>query len=123
MEVTSRQEFERLKEFPFFKGVIISRSMEPLIKVGDRILVEVGTEDVRRFDVIVFWSEPEKKIVCHYLWARNRIVSPVLLQTRSFLTGNRDLPISLDLYLGKVVSHRLSLWNRISIVAREILRF
>lgn len=116
MEVKSKEDFDRLKVLPFFKGVIVSDSMSPLIKTGDSIVVEVGTEDIRRFDIIVFWNESEKKLTCHYLWAINRFFTPVLYQTRSIRYGFRDHPISRAEYLGKVVSHRLSQWQKLRIL-------
>lgn len=121
MEVKSKVEFDRLKALPFFKGVIMSDSMSPLIKTGDSIVVEVGTEDVRRFDIIVFWNESEKKLTCHYLWAINRIVTPVLYQTRSIRYGFRDHPISREEYLGKVVSHRLGQWEKLRILLSHLM--
>jgi signal peptidase I len=105
MEVASREEFEKIKKLPFFKGVIVSDSMEPLLKIGDKIVVEVGTRELKRFDLIVFWNG--EKLVCHYVWAMNRLVTPFLLQTRSMKYLGKDVPINWDDYLGKVHSHRL----------------
>jgi signal peptidase I len=119
MEVT-REDLAKLKKNPFFKGVIVSDSMEPLIMVGDRIIVEVGNMDLERFDIVVFFSDG--KLVCHYLWAMNQIVKPILFQTRSLKYGNKDFPLSFDDYLGKVVSHHLSSMDKLKIILSQIFR-
>ena len=100
----------------FFRGKIVSDSMVPIINIGDTISVDVGCMKLDRFDIIVFWSEG--KLICHYLWAMNRRVEPILLQTRSTLYGEKDNPIGFNDYLGKVVSHRLSTWDKIKIFLR-----
>lgn len=117
MEI-NREQFEALKSSPFFKGVIVSDSMEPLIKTGDKIVVGIGDRDLKRFDVIVFYNQG--KLICHYLWAVNKIIEPILFQTRSLKYGGKDMPVSFDDYLGKVVSHRLSRKDKFIIVLRKI---
>ncbi len=122
MEVRSREDFDKLKQLPFFKGIIKSDSMEPLIKVGDRILVEVGAEELKRFDVIVFWKEDSKELICHYMWAINRIVTPILYQTRSLRYDGNDHPIMRDHYLGKVISHKITFWTKVKILFRYLMK-
>ncbi len=113
MEILSREDFEKLKKMEFFRGNIVSDSMVPVIKVGDKITVEVGCDKLKRFDIIVFWSQG--KLICHYLWAMNRLVEPFLMQTRNTQYGEKDYPIELSDYLGKVISHRISTWDKIRI--------
>lgn len=108
MEI-SREAFQALKNVPFFKGKIQTDSMEPLIKVGDTVVVEVGNLELKRFDIIVFYDD--QKLICHYLWHKNVVVTPVMLQTRN-LHGKKDCPIKLENYLGKVVSHHLSTYQK-----------
>ena len=98
---------------PFFRGRILSASMSPLIEVGDEILVDVKSEKLKRFDVIVFVQDDV--LVCHYIWRINYIVEPKLIQTRSLL-GKHDFPIGFDKYVGKVVSHSLSFWQILRIL-------
>lgn len=113
MEILSREEFEKLKQLAFFRGNIVSDSMVPVLNIGDKITVEVGSRKIERFDIIVFWSQG--KLVCHYLWAINKRVEPILLQTRNTQYGEKDYPIDFDDYLGKVVSHKLTTWDKIRI--------
>lgn len=120
MEVVGRTVFEKIKSTPIFKGVIVSDSMIPLLKVGDRIVVDVGNRDLKRFDLIVFWNED--KLVCHFVWAMNRTVTPFLLQTRNLKKLGKDVPISWEDYLGKVVSHGFSPWERFWLVTRLWLK-
>jgi signal peptidase I len=119
MEI-SREDFENFKRQPFFKGVIVTDSMTPLIKVGDRIVTEVGYQNLKRFDIIVIYLDG--KLVCHYLWAMNRVLTPILFQTRNLKNGGRDIPISFDDYLGKVVSHKLSAIDKFKIILRKAFR-
>lgn len=108
--MTTREDFEKLKKLPLFKGKVVSDSMSPVIKVGDEVVVEVGTRDLKRFDIIIIWVEG--KLICHYLWQKNQIISPILLQTRN-MRGERDYPVPEADYLGKVISHELSLWQKL----------
>ncbi|HXH30719.1 MAG TPA: S24/S26 family peptidase [Bacteriovoracaceae bacterium] len=109
MEVT-REAFEALKRLPFFKGKVVSASMEPVIQTGEDIVVDVGARRIKRFDIVVVLIDG--KLVCHYLWNMNRVFSPVLLQTRN-VQGGKDYPVSLDDYLGKVISHQISFWRKL----------
>jgi signal peptidase I len=115
-EELSRADFDKLKTMPFFKGKIVSSSMDPVIKVGDNIVVDVGNIDIKRFDIIVFYSSG--KLICHYLWTINKIFTPVLMQTRG-LGGKRDIPIDFSVYLGKLVSHKLNWWRRARILFKR----
>ena len=114
MELT-REAFESLKQQQWFKGRIASDSMEPLIRVGEVIVVLVGEKQLKRFDIVVFWYEG--KLMCHYLWQLNKRVTPLLMQTKS-LQGRRDLPIPPEDYLGKVISHRLKFWHKLKALLR-----
>jgi hypothetical protein len=113
MELKTREEFERIRKLPIFKGVIVSDSMAPVIKIGDKLVVEVDNRDLQRFDIITFWQN--EKLVCHYVWSMNRVVTPFLLQTRNLKYGSKDTPINWDDYLGKVINHRLSFWDKVKI--------
>lgn len=119
MEI-GREEFEKLKKSPFFKGVIVSDSMSPLIKVGDKIVVSVGDRELNRFDIVVIYVNG--KLICHYLWAMNRVITPILFQTRNLKNGGKDFPVSFDDYLGKVLSHQLSWKDKFLIIVRELLK-
>lgn len=116
MEVLKREEFEQLKKLDIFRGNIVSDSMVPKIKIGDKIVVDVGNLNLQRFDIIVFYSQ--EKLMCHYLWAMNRKVEPILFQARSLKYGQKDHPIGFEDYLGKVISHHLSTWDKIKIFLR-----
>jgi hypothetical protein len=94
--------------------------MEPLIRIGDRIIVDVGNRNLKRFDIVVVYFDG--KLVCHYLWAMNQIVKPILFQTRSLKYGEKDFPVSFDDYLGRVVSHNLSWMDKCRIVLSKIFK-
>jgi signal peptidase I len=112
MEVTDELKASILKQ-PFFRGKIVSGSMIPVIQIGEEIVVEVKATELKRFDIIVFVQH--EKLICHFLWTMNRVVEPKLMQTRSMI-GGRDIPISEDDYIGKVVSHRLNWWHKLKII-------
>lgn len=109
----NREQFEQLKQLPLFKSKVISDSMEPIIKIGQDVVIDVGNKDIKRFDIIVFYFEG--KLICHYLWQMNKIVKPILLQTRN-LSGKLDYPVSMDDYLGKVMNFKLSAWRKFRIL-------
>lgn len=97
----------------FFKGKVVSGSMEPVVMIGDDIVVEIKSLDLKRFDIIVFVQD--QKLICHYLWTTNKFIRPILMQTRS-MSGARDFPIKEENYIGKVVSHRLSFFQKMKIL-------
>lgn len=111
---------------------VVTGSMVPLISVGDFIVVEpVDPTVLKRFDVIVFWRG--SVLVCHFVWWKNRFLSPN--GTRTFSTGGirmlDDVVVAEEMILGKVVSHQMTLWYRLMVVAllfwrrfkRRFLRF
>jgi signal peptidase I len=112
VEITEEIKQKILAE-PFFKGRIVSGSMIPVINIGEEILIEVKAQNLKRFDIIVFLRDG--KLVCHYLWNINRIIKPLLLQTRN-IKGGKDYPIKEEDYIGKVLSHKLSFLRKLRIV-------
>ena len=109
----SQAQFEELKKLPLFKSKIISDSMVPVIQIGEEVIIDVGQEDIKRFDIIVIFFDG--KLICHYLWRKNKLVKPILLQTRN-MSGKLDYPVEMKNYLGKVVNHKLSLWQKLKII-------
>lgn len=106
----TRERFNEIKKMSLFKSKVVTGSMVPVIQIGEEIVVEVGNFDIKRFDIVVIFSQD--KLVCHYLWSMNERVLPKLLQTRN-MSGMKDYPVREEDYLGKVISHRLSLWQKI----------
>lgn len=109
----SREQFEGLKTLSLFKSKVISDSMVPVIQIGEEVIIDIGNMDIKRFDIIVIYLDG--KIVCHYLWHLNRYLKPILLQTRN-MSGKMDFPVKIEDYLGKVMSHKLSLWQKFKII-------
>lgn len=103
----------RILSQPFFKGKIVSGSMIPVIQVGEEIVVDIKARDLKRFDIIVFVQD--EKLICHYLWTMNKVVTPLLMQTRN-MGGGKDYPIMEEDYIGRVVSHRLSFFQKLKII-------
>lgn len=109
----SREQFNNLKTLSFFKSKVVTNSMVPVIQIGEEIIVDVGDRELKTFDIVVIYLD--EKLVCHYLWQINKFLKPILLQTRN-MSGRLDYPVSIEDYLGKVLSHRLSLWQKIRIL-------
>jgi hypothetical protein len=84
--------------------------MDPVIKVGDEIVVDVGARNLERFDIVVIYLG--EKLICHYLWKKNKFIEPILLQTKG-LRGAPDRPVEYHDYLGKVVNFRLKWWQKL----------
>lgn len=112
MEIT-KDLFVKLKSSKTFEGKVVSDSMNPIIKVGDIIQVDVGVKNLKRFDIIVFHDG--SKLICHYLWNMNKIVEPLLLQTRN-MRKEKDFPITWEQYLGKVTSHQISFFQKLRLL-------
>ncbi len=110
---TSREQFEQLKTLSLFKSKVVSDSMVPIIEIGDEVIIDVGNMEIKRFDIIVIYQD--ERLVCHYLWRLNRYLKPILLQTRN-MSGKMDFPVNTEDYLGKVMSHRLSFWQKLRII-------
>lgn len=106
-------EFQNLKKLMIFKSKVVTGSMIPVINIGEDVVVEVGQENIKRFDIIVFFYNG--KLICHFLWRKNKIVQPILLQTRN-MQKKYDFPVTLDHYLGKVVSHKISFWQKLRLL-------
>ena len=87
--------------------------MLPVIQIGDEVIIDVGYEDIKRFDIVVIFHDG--KLICHYLWRKNKLVKPILLQTRN-MSGKLDYPVEMNDYLGKVMNYKLSLWQKIKIM-------
>jgi signal peptidase I len=109
----SRDEFENIKKLPYLKSQVLSDSMVPILKVGDRVVIEIGDLNLTRFDIIVIFVDG--KLICHYIWKINSFVKPVIIQTRN-MHKQLDIPIMIEDYLGKVVSHRLNRWQKFKLI-------
>lgn len=109
----SREQFESLKTLSLYKSKVVSGSMLPIIQIGEEVIIDIGNMEIKRFDIIVFYLDG--KLVCHYLWHLNRFLKPILLQTRN-MSGRMDFPVNIEDYLGKVMSHRLSFWQKLKII-------
>jgi len=110
----TREDFNQLKKLPLFKGKIVSGSMMPLMPIGSKIVVAVGDQNIKRFDIIVFLQNG--KLICHFLWNINKIIEPKLLQTKNLASLGVDYPITMDDYLGKVVNFKLRLRDKFRIL-------
>lgn len=106
----TREEFELLKKEKFFKSTVVSDSMVPILKEGDRVIVETNVQNLKRFDIIVIYLNG--KLICHYLWRMNKFVTPIIVQTRN-MKGQVDTPVQLSDCLGKVVSHRIDFLTKL----------
>lgn len=98
--------------------VVVSGSMEPLIRIGEKILVQVGAEP-SRFDVVAFWGED--RLTCHVLWHVNRKIASD--GERVYLTcplsrGGLDLAIKESDVLGPVRNFRLRWWHKLRLIWR-----
>lgn len=112
-----RETFQEIKKLPIHKGKVVTNSMSPIIKVGEEIVIDVGAKDLKRFDIIVIYQN--EKLICHYLWQMNKIVKPILYQTRN-IWGQTDFPIEDKDYLGKVVSHHMSFFWKLKIFLKDL---
>jgi hypothetical protein len=101
---------ERLLEEKSLEIVLISGSMSPLIKTGDRATIEpVRIEELRMLDIVVFWSVD--KLICHCVWGHSVTLGANgerRINTRGLATSGFDYPVRESEILGRVTSHRLT---------------
>lgn len=92
---------------------VITPSMHPLIKVGQKITVEPikDPSSLKIFDIILF--RQHGVMICHYVWHFSALKQGEII-TRS-IAGGIDLPISYDDILGRVTSHKIGLLRRLKI--------
>lgn len=121
MAEVTRELFEQMRdtaEMPLRKFVVVSGSMEPLIPIGQEVIVSVKARP-KRFDVIAFWGRD--RLICHVLWHVNRRISSAGEQLYQSVTLNGvsiDRAIPESDYLGVIVNYRLSVWNKLKLVWR-----
>lgn len=129
--VVSKQEFEALRFYLKEKGEIhlevVSASMEPLIKVGEQVDVKPmlsGSGTLKKFDIIVFWNG--ELLICHYIRNFNLLAVPGgqgSITTRGLKTRRYDLPCYDEMILGRVLSHRLTFWQKLRLRLLDVLNF
>ena len=84
---------------------IVSDSMSPLIKVGER--VEVSYKDhYKSFDVVIYHHR-DGRLICHYIWQKSRLEEGSYL-LRSLKGTAFDLPVALEKILGHVTGKKLT---------------
>ncbi len=121
-EMTTAKEleiqFKKIREQLNSKGLlpikIISGSMEPVIKVNDKVVIKKIDQPLKRFDIIVYKSERE--LVCHLVKHINQFMTEGennLIQTRGLNSHHDDIPVHLDDVLGLVVSHKINVWRKL----------
>jgi hypothetical protein len=119
--VAEREELQKkftVNKLKTVKGKIVTGSMEPLLPIGTEILIRLKDHELKRFDIIVFQSDG--KLICHFLWQQNKIVKPLLLQTRNLKNLGTDFPIGQTEYFGKVISHKLRFRDKLRIFLNQI---
>lgn len=109
MAVVTRERFTALKAAGDLVPLeVITGSMEPLIPVGTKIVVDPGAVPAR-WDVVVYWDGA--RLICHVLWHCNRLVQSDGVATilAAPLEGRGvDLVVSVDKILGVAVGRRLT---------------
>lgn len=124
VEGLSWEDFLKLKNVddPFLRFCVVTSSMEPLIQVGERVIID-KTAELKQHDIIVFWQN--EKLICHVLWHLNRRLKlgglPIWV-TRALKGNQWDLSIQPEHVLGKVVSHRLSFWWKLRLSWRDMIK-
>ena len=118
-----RSQFDELRKTLAREGSlgfrVSTESMAPVIPVG--AIIEVAQLDQRPvapFDILVFWNGSE--LICHYVRQLNRLAPSGSVYVTSALGGVDLLPLPAEQILGRVVSHKLSLWRRVIILVNVL---
>jgi signal peptidase I len=107
----------RLNEQGFLPIRIMSGSMEPVIKTGEKLTVAEIAEPLRIFDIIVFWDG--SVMVCHFVWRINRAIKSKgehWIVTRSLVSSREDFPILESHILGRVTDRKLPFLRKLRIL-------
>lgn len=86
---------------------VVTGSMEPLIPVGGKVIVDKKTP-FKVNDIIVFWHD--KKLIVHILWNSNSKIhknGKKIFVTRSLKSRALDTSVNEEQILGKVVNFKL----------------
>lgn len=100
-------EFKRLKDNIKKTDVevrIVSDSMTPFIKVGQKVNLTHLTRPLRPFDLIVFLGA-DKKLICHFVI---KVLGEHVLTTNSKSIKKVDPPVLQENILGLVTNIKLS---------------
>lgn len=85
---------------------IVSDSMLPLIKVGEKISMTKLPEKLNIFDIIVFYDKG--KLICHFVWLDQKVFNDTVI-TRSLKDPYKnELPRAYKNLLGWVPSKKIS---------------
>ena len=114
---------EKLKELQIKRTInvqIVSDSMEPIIKTGEVIKVEMVVGEPKTFDILVFYQNDI--FLCHYFWKKNSYFdnSGKNYLTRPLKSQWADIPFSRDQILGKAVGKKLGFLRKCVIFFREL---
>jgi hypothetical protein len=93
--------------------VVITDSMVPIIKVGEKIKVTKDISKLKPFDIIVFFFQD--KLICHFLIKNESELSPGRIITGSYKQVGFDFPVPKENILGLVTSHHLSWLQKLRI--------
>ncbi len=94
---------------------VVSKSMEPIIKIGDELdLEEVSLLQLKKFDIIVF--QEADKYTCHYIWHINQHFDPGLITTRNLDGYHFDDPFYFEKVVGRVKNFKLPFWIKLKLL-------
>ncbi len=102
---------------------IVSDSMEPLIRIGDRVRVEcVDTiKSIKPFDIVIFLNQD--KLFCHFVWNISIGEKSAQILTRSLKNPHHnDLPTTPDQILGRVLHPQLSRRTRLWLILKTLFK-
>ncbi len=100
-----------LLEKEFLEVSIVSSSMSPLIEKGETVGVYSITEELNKYDIIVFLRE--EKFVAHYVWKINGQSKKSYITRSLENPGSDELPVRENEILGIVKNIKFSLLRKI----------
>lgn len=98
---------------------VVSDSMEPLIKVGESIVLEKSQlNQLKIFDIIVF--NQGARLNCHYLTKTDHKRDQFITRSLKNPTS-QDYPIQSKDIIARVKNKKLSWWHKSIIMIRSLL--
>lgn len=86
---------------------VITDSMEPIIKAGDLVCCSPHNNQLNIFDLVIIYSS--QRLICHFVFKRK---AQDKILTCSYKYLGLDPPEHIDNILGKITSHKLTLFKK-----------
>ncbi|MCB0368298.1 MAG: S24/S26 family peptidase [Bdellovibrionales bacterium] len=116
--IVNYSDFKLYKEIVNHKGhldiKIVSDSMLPLIQVNEKLRITNLAKEPKRFEILVYWSVTEEKLICHFLWQTHEDGDHYFFKSLKN-PKETDAPVESQYILGVLSSRKISFFCKLKI--------